>query len=72
MPSTVFKLSVNFPKVTDLPSRDSLGRELFVIVTVLAMNKMLQDKFLMTKFLPFKIIASTIMKGKVITLLHEL
>lgn len=71
MASTVFKLSVNFPKVTDLPYRDSLGRELFVIVTVLAMNKMLQDKFLMTKSLPFKIIASTIMKGKVITLLHE-
>lgn len=71
MASTVFKPSVNFSKVTDLPSRDSLGRELFVTVTVFSINKMLQHKFLMTKFLPFKIIASTIMKGKATTLLHE-
>ena len=71
MASTVFKPSVNFPKVTDLPSRDSLGRELYMTVKVFSMNKMIHNKFLMTKFLPLKIIAITIMKGKATTLLHE-
>lgn len=49
MAFTVFK-SVTFPKATDLPCRDSLGRELFVFGIVFAMDKMLASGCLRMSF----------------------